>query len=121
MLYWFGFDESIDTDSRVLCLDDLRPDECALLACMGPPPPSARESYGTSGRGGSTAGAGSSGGVGVGQGSAGDEMMDREPRRWGESPPSTKGPLLLLVPTRQSTNQILDSMGLDEFDVGSGG
>ena len=105
MLYWFGFDESIDTDSRVLCLDDLRPDECALLACMGPPPPLARESYGASGRGGGTAGPGSSGGVGVGRGGAGDGIM--------ESP--------LLVPTRQSTNQILDSMGLDEFDVGSGG
>jgi hypothetical protein len=71
VLYWFGFDESIDTDSRVLCLDDLRPDECALLACMGPPPPLARESYGASGRGGGTAGAGSSGGVGVGRGGAG--------------------------------------------------
>ena len=119
MLYWFGFDESIDTDSRVLCLDDLRPDECALLACMGPPPPLARESYGASGRGGGTAGPGSSGGVGVGRGGAGDGIMDRVPRRWGESPPSSMCPLL--VPTRQSTNQILDSMGLDEFDVGSGG
>jgi len=42
VLYWFGFDESIDTDARVLCLDDLRPSECALLACMPAPPALAR-------------------------------------------------------------------------------
>ena len=38
VLYWFGFDDSItELDSRVLCLHDLLPAECALMACLPHP------------------------------------------------------------------------------------
>jgi hypothetical protein len=33
VLYWHGFDESIDTDHKILLLDDLRADECELMTC----------------------------------------------------------------------------------------
>ena len=34
VLYWFGFDESIDCDSRLQLATDLLPSECALGTCM---------------------------------------------------------------------------------------
>ena len=39
VIYWFGFDESIDADVRIQLLDDLRADECELMACMPQPCP----------------------------------------------------------------------------------
>lgn len=53
VVYWFGYDESIDNDPRVLVLDDLRPADCELMTVhavdsqqagappggRGPPPP----------------------------------------------------------------------------------
>jgi hypothetical protein len=34
VIYWFGFDESIDTDPRILLLNDLSPGECTLMTCL---------------------------------------------------------------------------------------
>lgn len=34
VLYWHGFDESIDTDPKILLLDDLRAHECELASCL---------------------------------------------------------------------------------------
>ena len=33
VIYWHGFDESIDTDPRLVLIDDLRPQECELMSC----------------------------------------------------------------------------------------
>ena len=37
VVYWFGYDETINAEPTVLCVDDLRPAECALLTCMDAP------------------------------------------------------------------------------------
>jgi hypothetical protein len=34
VIYWHGFDEAVDSDPRVLLLDDLRPAECHLMTVM---------------------------------------------------------------------------------------
>ena len=47
VLYWFGYDESIDTDQRILLLDELRASDCVLMACMPPPAPPMHQPRGT--------------------------------------------------------------------------
>jgi hypothetical protein len=34
VIYWFGYDEVIDDDARIMVLDELRPSDCVLMACV---------------------------------------------------------------------------------------
>ena len=33
VIYWHGYDESVDTDPAIVLDDDLRPADCTLLTC----------------------------------------------------------------------------------------